>query len=65
MDNTPLAEETVCFAFLRHRKILLDMRAAQQEEKIPHQLYRGRMGQFRNINFGCKCSDNSAEYQII
>lgn len=31
--NTPSVEKTVCFAFLRHRKILLDIRAAQQEER--------------------------------
>lgn len=33
VDNTPSVEETVCFAFLRHRKILLDIRAAQQKER--------------------------------
>lgn len=65
LDNTPLAEETVCFAFLRHRKTLLDMRAAQQEERTPHLLYRARVGQLGNTNFGCKSSNDSAEYQII
>lgn len=33
VDNTPSVEETVCFAFLRRRKILLDIRAAEQEER--------------------------------
>lgn len=33
LDNTPSVEETVCFTFLTHRKILLYMRAAQQEER--------------------------------
>lgn len=36
VDNTTSEEETVCFAFLRHRKMLLDVRAAQQEERQRH-----------------------------